>query len=308
MRADTTTTRARVGGRGRMKRRAVPGGILALGLAVVLMAATASTASADKNLDLWCAPLPTTATPLWQIDGGCFEPVGRREGFDLGDREVGTTSPAQGFALGIQTVNDIFNPTISVSGDYTQTNNCPRTLVYSCLITVTFTPTDTGPKHGTLRTGPGGPTVALTGNGVTTPTPPVLPLTLDEYVRDFQPVGGRGVVNISSAWMEIGHCHALGCPVYDAKLVLGGDVIKTTKRFKVGAEIARRVRHRPIEARVKHLKQLKKEPTNPKIKIKFTATDEFGQRVTDERKVKLCNPLVHVNRDDVICRWHPSQK
>jgi hypothetical protein len=302
MRAHTITTKAST---------IVSGGILALGLAVVLLAATASTASADKNLDLWCAPLPTTSTPLWQIDGGCSEPVGRREGFDFGDRKVGTTSPAQGFALGIQTVNDIFIPTISVSGDYTQTNNC-TTVIYSCLITVTFTPTGTGPKRGTLRTGPGGPTVALTGKGVTTPTPPVLPLTLDVYVRDPQPLkrgGVVGVVNINHARMEIGpHCHMLGCPVYDAKLVLGGDVIKTTKRFKVGAEITRRVRHRPIEARVKHLKQLRKEPTNPKITIKFTATDEFGQRVIDERKVKLCSPLVHVDRENVICRWHPSRK
>ena len=151
--------------------------------------------------------------------------------------------------------------------------------------------------------------MALTGKGVSTPTPPVLPLTLDVDVRDPQQLGRRGVVNINYARMEIGpHCHALGCPVYDAKLVLGGDVIKTTKRFKVGAEIERRVRHRPIEARLKHLKQLRKEPTAPKIKIKFTATDEFGQRVTDERKVELCHPLIQVGHDDVICRWHPSQK
>ena len=120
MRAHAITTKAST---------TVPGGILALALAVVLMGATASTASADKNLDLWCAPLPTTPTPLEQIDGGCFERVGRGEVFDFGDRRVGTTSPAQGFALGIQTVNDIFNPTISVSGDYAQTNNCPPTLV-----------------------------------------------------------------------------------------------------------------------------------------------------------------------------------
>jgi hypothetical protein len=39
-----------------MKRRIVPGGILALSLAVVLLAATASTASADRNLALWCNP------------------------------------------------------------------------------------------------------------------------------------------------------------------------------------------------------------------------------------------------------------
>ena len=306
MRAHTITTKAST---------IVSGGILALGLAVVLLAATASTASAKTDLYLWCAPLPTTPTTPEQVfDGGCSEPVGRREVFDFGDRKVRTTSPAQGFALWV-TINDTFNPTISVSGDYTQTNNCPPTLVGpaffggGCLITVTFTPTDTGPKRGTLRTGPGGPTVALTGKGVTTPTPPVLPLTLDAYVRSPPAAGGRGVVNISSARMEIGpHCHVLGCPVYDAKLVLGGDVMKTTKRFKVGAEITRRVRHRPIEARVKHLKQLRKEPTAPKIKIKFTATDEFGQTATEESKVELCSRLIHVDRVTTICRWHPSRK
>ena len=192
MRAHTITTKAST---------IVPGGILALALAVVLMGATASTASADKNLDLWCAPLPTTSTPFEQIDHGCSEPVGRREGFDFGDRRVGTTSPAQGFELWIQTVNDIFLPTISVSGDYTQTNNCRPTLISRCLITVTFTPTGTGPKRGTLRTGPGGPTVRLTGKGVSTPTPPVLPLTLDEYVRDFQPVGGGAwSTSITPGW------------------------------------------------------------------------------------------------------------
>ena len=37
--------------------------------------------------------------------------------------------------------------------------------------TVTFAPTGTGPRHGTWSTGPGGPTMALTGKGVTTPTP-----------------------------------------------------------------------------------------------------------------------------------------
>jgi hypothetical protein len=46
MRAHAITTQARVGGRGRMKRRIVPGGILALSLAVVLLAAATSTASA----------------------------------------------------------------------------------------------------------------------------------------------------------------------------------------------------------------------------------------------------------------------
>jgi hypothetical protein len=46
MQAHTITTQARAGGRGRMKRGIVPGGILALSVAVVLLAAAASTASA----------------------------------------------------------------------------------------------------------------------------------------------------------------------------------------------------------------------------------------------------------------------
>jgi len=295
-----------------MKRRIVPGGILALGLAVVLLAATASTASAETRFFLWCAPLPTASTtPEQVIDGGCIEPAEGRKVFGFGDRRVGTTSPAQGYEL-VVSLNDTFNPTISVSGDYAQTNDCPPTLAGpaffggSCLITVTFTPTSSGPRRGALRTGPGGPTVTLTGKGVSTPTPPVLPLTLDVDVRDPQQLGRRGVVNINYARMEIGHCHVLGCPDYDARLVLGGDVKKTTKRFKVGGE-ADLARSRTIKARLKHLKQLRKEPTAPKIKIKFTATDEFGQRATEERKVELCSQI-RGHRENLICRWHPSRK
>lgn len=46
----------------------------------------------------------------------------------------------------------------------------------------------------------------------------------------------------------------------------------------------------------------------PKIKIKFTATDEFGQTATEERKVTLCSRLIRVDREKSICRWHPSRK
>ena len=52
MRAQTITTRARVGGRRRTKRTSVPGGVLALSLAVALSAATASTAGAGRSLYL----------------------------------------------------------------------------------------------------------------------------------------------------------------------------------------------------------------------------------------------------------------
>jgi Ca2+-binding RTX toxin-like protein len=74
-----------------------------------------------------------------------------------------------------------FSPSIATSGDFQQTNDCPPTLStfstagVSCIISVTFTPTSTGPKAGTLTTGCDSCTAALTGNGVTTTTPPTPP-------------------------------------------------------------------------------------------------------------------------------------
>ncbi len=148
MRAHTITTQARVGGRGRMKRRIVPGGILALSLAVVLLAATASTASAYKGLAVWCAPLPTTPTTPGQLPGGCIGGSGLGRGFHFGARQVGTTSPAQGFALGVVRQTTPY-PRISVSGDYAQTNNCPPTLLHfeGCLIRSPSPPRAPGPRR-----------------------------------------------------------------------------------------------------------------------------------------------------------------
>jgi hypothetical protein len=151
-----------------MKRRIVPGGILALSLGVVLLAATASTASADRLVGTWnCPPLPSA--PSLPIDDPqiqrCFG--GPLESFDFGYHQLGT-SASQRFALGV-TDNDTFSPRVGVSGDYAQTNNCPPTLsvpagrAQGCLIDVTFTPRGTGFRLGALTTGPGGPTVTLTG-------------------------------------------------------------------------------------------------------------------------------------------------
>jgi hypothetical protein len=150
MRAHTITTKAST---------IVPGGILALSLAVVLLAATACTASASRVLSPWyCPPPPTPSTTLDQVALECLDLDARS--FDFDDRQVGTTSPAQRFALGVYGT-DTFTPSIGVSGDYAQRNDCPPTLsvtggqVQGCQITVTFAPTGTGPKHGTLRTGSG---------------------------------------------------------------------------------------------------------------------------------------------------------
>jgi hypothetical protein len=269
-----------------MKRRIVPGGILALSLAVVLLAATASTASAERILEPWyCPPLPTPPTTIEQVPQECRDeprPFGGFEGF--GDREVGTTSPVQRFALGVFD-NDSFTPRISVSGDYVQTNNCPPTLsagavpqLQGCLINVTFAPTGTGPKHGTLSTGPGGPTAALTGTGVTTPTPWDWPLEL---------LAGLGsMIRRESKLKENPTLRAI--TNNDSTLVVSGDVKKTTIRLAAGEKTK-------FKVKLKHLKRLEekqKKRDKVGVKIKFAAIDEFDQTATEKFKVKFCRKVI----------------
>ena len=45
-----------------------------------------------------------------------------------------------------------------------------------------------------------------------------------------------------------------------------------------------------FKAKLKHLRRLK-ESTKPTVKIRFAATDGFGQRATDELKVTFCREL-----------------
>ena len=292
MRAQTITTKARAGARARTKRT-----ILALSLAVVLLAATASTASADRVLSPWyCPPLPTSPTTIDQVPLDCLGSFsGPGPSFDFGNRQVGTTSPAQGFALGVYGT-DTLTPRISVSGDYAQTDNCPPTLsatgpvqVQGCLITVTFTPTGTGAKHGTLSTGPGGPTHALTGTGVTTPTPPALPLMLSAGSDRKQRLGKKIKFDATTN--------------NDSTLVATGSKIKKTKKQLKAVE------SKTFKARLKHPKRLKEKPTPPQVKIKLAATDEYGQTATEENKVKLCRRLiVDLLGGEIDCRWHRSKE
>jgi hypothetical protein len=291
MRAHTITTNAST---------IVLGGILALSFAVVLLAATASTASAERALGPWYCPPPSPppTTFTGQVrqclddpfgDPACPGGCGRFEGF--GDRQVGTTSPAQRFALGVS--NDTFTPDISVSGDYAQTNDCPPTLsagafpqIEGCQITVTFAPTSTGPRNGTLSTGPGGPTVALTGNGVTTPTPWDWPLKLlvpDQW--DYWSPS-QGVLPARALEKREPKVALRATTNTDSKLVVSGGVKKTTKQLKAGKETK-------FKAKL-NLKRLKVKPSKVKglkdatTEIKFAATDEFDRTATEKRKFTFC--------------------
>ena len=283
MRAHTITTTARVGGRGRRKRTIVPRGILALSLAVVFLAATASTASAHKLVST------SLETPLGMQPAS----VG------FGDRQVGTTSPAAAFTFRVgcrPTVSGCeagsLNPRISVPNGYAQTNNCPPTLLtdQSCTINVALAPNSTGPKTGTLRIGSEGvqptahepalPTATLTGNGVRRPTPPTPPLTLvtDAFLNE-----------------EVGkNVQFYARTDHDSTLVArGSEIEKTTKQLVAGEQstIMAKLKHpNKIKAKLKHPSRLNERP---KVKLRVAATDEFGQTATDEVEFALCRTSRH---------------
>jgi hypothetical protein len=104
---------------------------------------------------------------------------------DFGDQRVGTTSAAQTVTVGNQNGAEVVFSSISVSGDFAQTNNCPARLAVdaSCTLSVTFTPTAAGPRSGVvtvLSDATGSPhTVPLAGRGTTGPAVALAPTSVN---------------------------------------------------------------------------------------------------------------------------------
>jgi hypothetical protein len=111
---------------------------------------------------------------------------------NFGSQAVGTTSPAQPATLKNTGSGPLSIASIATAGDFAQTNNCGSTVNAgaSCTLNVTFTPTATGTRTGTLSitddaagsphhlllsgTGfNGGPVVSLTPTSLTFPALPV---------------------------------------------------------------------------------------------------------------------------------------
>jgi hypothetical protein len=69
---------------------------------------------------------------------------------------------------------------------------------------------------------------------------------------------------------------------HDSTLVArGSKITKTTKQVAAGERTR-------IKAKVKHLKRLREKRTAPRAKVRFAATDEFGQTATAVLKFALC--------------------
>jgi hypothetical protein len=218
--------------------------------------------------------------------------------FHFGDRQVRTTSRAQRFVL-VVFDNDSFNPRISVSGDYAQTNNCPPTLaaraypqIQGCVITVTFAPAGTGPRRGTLSTGTGGPTAALTGNGVTTPTPsPDLQLSGKKKQHPTMRTGGCGPFSPST---DCSVKVKASCGVDACTVRAEGKLTKVNRPLGVGPHGIDVV---PGETRTLKLRMTKKtrekalkavdKGKNVQAKVTVRATDAAGNVATAKRTITL---------------------
>jgi hypothetical protein len=106
---------------------------------------------------------------------------------------VGTASGSQSVTLTNRGNATLAIAGITASGDFTQTNNCGRSVAIgsSCTITVIFDPTGSGTRSGTLRildNAPGSPQmVSLSGTGA--PAEPAVSVAPASVTFPGQPVG-----------------------------------------------------------------------------------------------------------------------
>lgn len=95
----------------------------------------------------------------------------------FGNQTVGTTSAAQNATLSNTGNATLTITSITIGGDYAQTNTCGSSVAAgaNCTISVAFTPTATGTRTGTVTVNdnaPGSPhTVSLTGTGTSAAAP-----------------------------------------------------------------------------------------------------------------------------------------
>jgi hypothetical protein len=128
----------------------------------------------------------------------------------FGDVNSGSTSSAQAVTVTNPDSSAASVSSISVSGDFTQTNNCGSSIAAgaSCTVDVTFAPTSGGALTGTLSVASSAPdsplTVALSGTGVTSTTNLALnaSVTASSYYETYVPsnVTNGDTSDLSNYW------------------------------------------------------------------------------------------------------------
>ncbi|HEV2381873.1 MAG TPA: choice-of-anchor D domain-containing protein [Terriglobia bacterium] len=120
-------------------------------------------------------PNGTNESEQWRLIGTAGGQGGETlspSDLNFGDQLLGSTSAPQIATLTNTGTAALTISSVAISGDFAQTNKCPASLPAgsACTITVTFTPTQTGSRSGTLTVTDDAPagttqTVSLTGTG-----------------------------------------------------------------------------------------------------------------------------------------------
>jgi hypothetical protein len=149
---------------------------------------------------------------------------------DFGNQNIGTTSATKTIHLGVSgyfcvpipggpCFPEFIDPVVSVTGPFTQTNDCPSPLSAEswCTIVVQFAPTAAGPQTGTLSVADTGPInepipgVDLRGTGVDPkPTQPTQPTIIDQPTvpqHKCRKANGRASASKRKCHRHHGHHH-----------------------------------------------------------------------------------------------------
>lgn len=143
----------------------------------------------------WCDDMPPSGI-LRHSPGSAY----------FGVVDPGTTSAPQTITITNPGPDPASITSVSVSGDFAQTNDCGSTLAVgqSCAVTVTFTPSEPGNHTGTLLIGtdaPFPPAVALTGVGFDPNGNLTLGATMTaSTITDGFPASNTNDANPSSYW------------------------------------------------------------------------------------------------------------
>jgi hypothetical protein len=129
--------------------------------------------SNTQNTDIIQATASGSSSQVWMIRGTSSPVSLTPSSLTFSSQTVGTTSAAQSVTLKNNGSATLSITSIAASGDYAQTNTCGTSVAAgsSCTISVTFHPTTTGTRTGTVTiadNAAGSPeTINLTGTGAT---------------------------------------------------------------------------------------------------------------------------------------------
>jgi len=145
---------------------------------------------------------------------------------DFGTREIGTTTAAQSIVVSNAGSATVAVSGVTASGDYGQTNNC-ATLASgeTCTISVTFTPTATGPRPGSVSVASNASNSPLSVNLSGTGAPiqaPVIELSASSLTF------GNRLVGAGAQVQSVTVRNRGGAPLAMGSITLTGEFVHTT--------------------------------------------------------------------------------